>query len=339
MNTSLEKDATEHFRLVLGFDAKTDQVIYHEPAEPDGAYQRLSRAQFFKLWPLKYTDREWTVIRLRLEAKHIRPAPRRDGLAPSDFVQHIMPLRQGLAQGFTVVVEPPFVVLGNGPAREVHRHAKETIGWATRMLRRDFFAHDPDHILDVWLLRDDQSYQWVSRRLTGEAPDTPYGYYSPAHRALVMNIATGGGTLVHEIVHPFMERNCPSCPAWFNEGLGSLFERCAERDGHIVGLPNWRLASLQQDIRQHALPGFRALTRLTGRNFYAGSVDHYAQARYLLYDLQERGRLIPYYQALRAGLHRDPTGYAALVRVLGGVDMGRYQRRWERAMLALTEEP
>ena len=35
-----------------------------------------------------------------------------------------------------------------------------------------------------------------------------------------MNISTGGGTLVHEIVHPFIEANFPACPPWLNEGLG-----------------------------------------------------------------------------------------------------------------------
>ena len=55
-----------------------------------------------------------------------------------------------------------------------------------------------------------------------------------ADNALVMNIATGGGTLVHEIVHPFMEANFPACPSWFNEGLGSLYEQSGARDGRIV---------------------------------------------------------------------------------------------------------
>jgi len=47
---------------------------------------------------------------------------------------------------------------------------------------------------------------------------------------------------VHEIVHPFMAANFPDCPAWFNEGLASLYEQSSERDGKIIGLTNWRLA-------------------------------------------------------------------------------------------------
>jgi hypothetical protein len=75
-------------------------------------------------------------------------------------------------------------------------------------------------------------------------PTTPYGYYSSTHKALVMNISTGGGTLVHEIVHPFIEANFPNCPAWLNEGLGSLYEQCGEVDGHIHGYTNWRLPGI-----------------------------------------------------------------------------------------------
>jgi len=336
MNTSAGPHSTEHFRLVLGYDADRDEVIYNEPAEEHGAYRRMPRAQLFKLWPLKYAQSQWTVVRFRLDAGKITDPPPARGFSPSDFVQHVMDLRRALPRQFTVVVEPPFVVVGNGAPAEVHRLAKETVGWAVRRLRQDFFARDPTRILDVWLLDDDKSYQAKSIEITGEEPGTPYGFYAPEQGALIMNIATGSGTLVHEIVHPFMEANCPGCPTWFNEGLGSLYEQCSERRGHIVGLRNWRLAELQYAIRQQTLPSFRELTRLTGRNFYNEHHSlNYAQARYLLYALQEGGLLVRYYQAMSAGLQRDPTGYAALVQVIGDKDMAQFQRQWEEAMLRL----
>jgi hypothetical protein len=336
MNTGSGPSSTEHFRLVLGYDADRDEVIYHEPAEAQGAYRRMPRTQLFKLWPLKYAQSQWTVVRLRLEAGKIALPPPALGFSPGEYVQHVMALRRTLPRGYTVVVEPPFVVVGNVPAEEVHRYAKETIGWAVRKLHQDFFSADPKRILDVWLLRNEKSYRDITYEITGEEPDTPYGFYASGQGVLIMNIATGGGTLVHEIVHPFMEANCPTCPAWFNEGLGSLYEQCSERRGHIVGLRNWRLAELQSTIRQHAVPSFRELTRLTGRAFYQGQHSlHYAQARYLLYALQEGGLLVPYYRAMTARLQSDPTGYTALVQVLGEKDMAQFQRRWEAAMLAL----
>ena len=87
--------------------------------------------------------------------------------------------------------------------------------------------------VDVWLLGTARSYERWSRTITGEEPGTPYGFYTPIHDALIMNIATGGGTLVHELVHPFVDANFPACPAWFDEGLASLYEQCGDKDGRM----------------------------------------------------------------------------------------------------------
>ena len=76
---------------------------------------------------------------------------------------------------------------------------------------------------------------------------------------VVMNIATSGGTLVDEIVHPYMAANFPECPSWFNEGLASLYEQCGEENGRIHGDTNWRLAGLQKAIRSKKLPPFKSL--------------------------------------------------------------------------------
>ena len=83
-----------------------------------------------------------------------------------------------------------------------------------------------------------------------------------------MNIATGGGTLVHEIVHPFVAANFPQCPSWFNEGLASLYEQSGEEAGHIHGYTNWRLAGLQKAIRGKRLGTFRRLCDTTTSQFY-----------------------------------------------------------------------
>jgi len=122
---------------------------------------------------------------------------------------------------------------------------------------------------------------------------------------------------VHEIVHPFVEANFPACPAWFNEGLGSLYEQSAERNGRIVGLTNWRLRGLQEAVRKDQLPSFRELcTTTTSEFYYEDKGTNYAQARYLCYYLQEAGLLEKYYHAFRAAHQKDPSGYETLKAVL-----------------------
>ncbi|HVY62015.1 MAG TPA: hypothetical protein VHF22_10200, partial [Planctomycetota bacterium] len=188
-------------------------------------------------------------------------------------------------EGFTVVVEPPFVVVGDGAPEAVRGHAAGIVRWAVKLLKARYFEKDPDERIEIWLFKDKESYESHVRAFWKTAPSTPFGYYSPEHHALVMNIATGGGTLVHEIVHPFVRANFPACPAWFNEGLASLYEQCQERDGAIRGLTNWRLAGLQQAIRAGALPSFERLATEGDAAFYEDATG-YAQARYLCYYLQ-----------------------------------------------------
>jgi hypothetical protein len=323
-------DTTEHFRLVIGYDPSRDEVIYHDPALKRGASLRMSRARLFALWPLKYQERTWTAIRLRMEAKQVAGKPGRKGrFSPADYAQHVMKLRQRLPPRFRITVEPPFVVVSDGEDR-----GKQIVRWTVQMLERDFFAVEPERILDVWLARDADSYGRVARALTGEDPDTPYGFFSPSAGALIMNIGTGGGTLVHEIVHPFMEANFPEVPPWYNEGLGSLYEQSGEESGHIRGYTNWRLAGLQRAIRRGLLPSFAALTAMNARQFYQEDRgDNYAQARYLLYYLQEKKLLVSFHREYLRARKQDPTGVATLRRMLG--DLTEFQKGWEAWVLTL----
>ena len=254
--------------------------------------------------------------------------------------EHLARLKQDVPEGFTVVAEPPFVVIGNESPGKVHERATHTVKWAVDKLKHDYFTRDPQEVIDIWLFRDNASYTNYAWRLFKNTPTTPFGYYSAEHRALIMNIATGGGTLVHEIVHPFIRANFPACPAWFNEGLASLYEASAEKNGHIQGRVNWRFKGLEQAIKQGQTISFERLTATTDGEFYGrvsgGSYNqHYAQARYLCYYLQEKGLLVKFYHEFVANAHRDPTGYATLKRVLGETDMQAFKQKWEQFVLGL----
>ncbi|MFT3768317.1 MAG: C39 family peptidase [Minicystis sp.] len=334
---------TEHFRLVLGYDERTDEVIYSEPAEDAGGYRRMPRSRFLALWPLKYEPARWTVIRIRLDPAPMLAAgspaapPAQGRFTPAAYAQHVMTLREKLPKGFSLVVKPPFVVVGDQRPDVVRGHAENTVEWAVEKLKQDYFDKDPQEILDVWLFGGKKSYETYTKAIFNDKPTTPYGYYSSEHKALIMNINTGGGTLVHEIVHPFVEADFPDAPAWLNEGMGSLFEACAERDGHIVGVPNWRLPGLQEAIKRHAVPSFSEFTSTTTKQFYEEDPGtNYAQARYLCYYLQEQGLMVRYYKEFRAGHAADPTGYATLQKVLGERDMDAFKARWEAWVMRIA---
>jgi hypothetical protein len=330
---------TEHFRLVLGYDPAGDQVLYNEPAEADGGYRKMARQDFLALWPLKYDKDAWTVIRMRLDAGGtIGKPPARVGFTAADYAQHAMILKKKVpAKGFSLVLSPPFVVIAEGTPADAKLYAERTVQWAADALKKDFFAKDPDDILDIWLFKDEVSFPKYAKEIFGDKPTTPYGYFSAQHGALVMNIGTGGGTLVHEIVHPYMRANFADCPDWFNEGMGSLYEQSANRSGHIVGLTNWRLAGLQRAIAAKSLPTFKALLSTTNAQFYNDDTKgtHYAQARYLCYYLQEKGLLVKFYQDFLKNRKDDPAGYKTLQKMLGEDDMAAFQTRWEEWVMKL----
>ncbi len=380
-----QPNTTEHFRLFLGYDAKTDEAIYHEPAVPGGGYRRMKRKQLLELWPLKYDARQWTVVRFRLQPGRLVEGATARALTDADYAQHVMSLKTQLqslrsrqvrmqaereaeielerkreeaakAEGqeyeskklaprivsdFQIVLQRPFVVVGDESLARVQQHAQGTIKWAVDRLKRDFFSQDPDHVITIWLFKDKQSYEQNVVDLFRSRPHTPFGYYSPSQRVLVMNIDTGGGTLVHEIVHPFMAANFPDCPSWLNEGMGSLYEQCQDNNGHIWGLTNWRLRGLHEALQdeEYEMPTFKTLCGTTTREFYREDPGtNYSQSRYLCYYLQQQGLLVKFFHDFRRSVADDPTGYKTLQRVLDAEEeeeMEAFQETWTEYVLKL----
>lgn len=268
----------------------------------------------------------------------------------ADFARHVELLKSEIrkkvrssdprasAAEFSFVIQRPFVVIGDEPKQVVQEHAEGTVKWAVDRLKQDFFPNDPKEILDIWLFKDAASYEKHARLLFGAKPTTPYGYYSSTHKALIMNIETGGGTLVHEIVHPFMEANFAACPPWLNEGLGSLYEQCGDAAGHIQGFTNWRLPGLQRAIRSKQVPSFKDLTAMDVTAFYSEDKGtNYAQARYLCYYLQEKGVLVKFYQEFHARQQEDPSGFKTLQKILAEPDLDAFKAKWEKYVLELRQ--
>jgi hypothetical protein len=258
-------------------------------------------------------------------------------IAAADLDAAAKDLRTEVGDGFTIVVEAPFVVAGDESAEVVRKRAERIVRWAATMLRRDFFAADPDGIYRIYLFKDKDSYVANAKRLFHEEPDTPYGYCSPAHRALVMNIETGGGTLVHEMVHAFMHGNVPDCPDWLNEGLASLFEQSDERGGHIIGRVNWRLPILHKALADGSAPGWEKLAGFADGEFYKDRGANYAVARYTLMWLQERGLLLRFWSDWTAHRADDPGGLKTLAKLFPGKDLAKVEAEWKEWATALKE--
>ncbi len=340
MHYSDEPQTTEHFRLVTGYDAKADEVIYQEPAEDNGANRRMGRALFLKLWTFKPAKDRWTMIRFQLPPPAKAPSiPVEAAPTRAELAQHVITVKETLPADMTVVWEKPFLVVGNEGGEKVRDRAKAVVRWTRDLLLKDFFAASPTNIEEVWILKDKATYEKYSRALFQTEPETPYGYYLSGRRALVMNIKPGYGTLTHELVHPFMHQAFDNAePAWLNEGVASLFERPSERNGHLIGKVNWRLPALLDGLKLKTVPSFKTMTHLSSNDFYEDATGtHYAAARYLCYWLQEKGLLSKFVRRATALKDVDPTGWKALGEVLGA-DPDTLRPEWEKFVKGLSNQ-
>ncbi|MCY3018175.1 MAG: hypothetical protein NTW87_03970 [Planctomycetota bacterium] len=211
-------------------------------------------------------------------------------------------LREQFPATFQIIPVGPWVVATDLDKESAPRFTDYTITRYAAAIQRQLFTKTPrSEPVKVLLFADKTSYEAWNQKLYGEKPHTPFGYYSRQRKAMVMNIGTGGGTLLHEMVHAMAEADYPDIAAWLNEGVGSLFEASnSTRSGKVIGVTNWRLTGLQDDLAKSKAPKFKDLLAMGDMDFYGDrSSSNYAAARYLMQYLQEQGKLEAFYTRIR----------------------------------------
>lgn len=240
-------------------------------------------------------------------------------------------LREQLGSAAVVIVRAPFVLAGDLSAAALDDWHRQTIAPAARALRNSYFDTVPHEPISVLLFGNAKSYEHHARQLFGDEDVSIYGYYRPQLRTMILNVATGGGTLLHELTHALSAFDFPQMPDWFNEGLASLHEQSHIRsdESGVDGLVNWRLSGLQQAIAAGQAPTLIGL--LEHKKFRGEQVGmNYAQARYLCLFLQQHGRLKAFYRQFRATHRDDPQGHAALLAQFPGQDFSQLDARFQQ---------
>jgi len=240
-----------------------------------------------------------------------------------------------LTKDFAITSSYPYVITGNLTQPEVE-HWRSRIQRTQYAVKSMYFARDPSEVVQIWLFKDASSYFQYNQSLWNASPGTGFGYYLPKQKRMMMNIASGGGTLTHELVHPYIEANFPQSPLWFNEGLASLYEQSFYKGGKVYGATNWRLKGLQAVINANAMPSLQTMMQ-TNRGQFLGDnrTIYYAQARYLMYYLQSKGLLEEYYRQFVANVTSDPTGINTLLKITSVSSMDRLEKDWIRFIRGL----
>lgn len=262
--------------------------------------------------------------------QYMQDAPRTD----EDIRKAIAEIRKELGDDFIVdSVEGIFYLASNGGLDE-YKRCRATLERMYRFLIRDFFEKKTVKPVRVYCFRDKETYEQYCKDAYQRSPSTPFGFYMPSERKMVMNISTGTGTLAHETVHPLLAEDFPSVPSWFNEGFASLYEQSQQTaTGRMEGLVNWRLKGLKEAMREDRAIPLADLVRTSTKEFYdeARGVN-YATARYLCKWLQDQGKLQDFYREFKSAARDDPTGRATLQKITGMKldELDKAWREWVR---------
>ena len=150
----------------------------------------------------------------------------------------------------------------------------------------DTRAEDP---VVIYIFRNKKSYYHGLQKYLKMQPVSPYGHYANSQRYIVVNYATGPGTLVHELTHALMAVDFPQAPIWICEGMASLFEHCRVENSKLVGEQNWRLPELQKGIFHNRITPLKILFKFDTKGFRMMRESmHYAQSRYFCKYLEEK---------------------------------------------------
>jgi len=240
----------------------------------------------------------------------------------------------------TVTLSKPFVIITNITSKSIKQDNIDMVQFAIKTLKKLFFTKNPNSIIDIWIFKDRESFiNFNHRELNSTSRDDVAGYYMKDKNMLVLDIQTGIGTIIHEMVHAFMDSNFPQAPSWFDEGLASLYEGTISNGEYLIGDLNWRLPILKATIRANRLISFKELMDYNVSEFYSEDrvSINYAHARYLLYYLQNRDLLVDYYREFSTNFKDDPTGYKSLKKILKVEDMDKFTKEWKEYILKLED--
>ncbi len=229
----------------------------------------------------------------------------------------------------------PFLIAGDCDRIALAGYCNNTVLAAQSALRRMYIDKDLDRPVLILLIRTDATYRRLAKDWLNEPNPSHFGFFQPRRHVMLMNVSTGTGTLVHELTHALVDPDFPNIPSWFNEAFASLFEQCTLQEGRITGLVNWRLPALQSAIKNKTLRPLREM--INDPDFYApGRVGiNYAQARYLMLYLQEKGLLQKFYRDFRDHSQADANGLKTLQTIVEDENFDRFEQEWKQWVLGL----
>ena len=199
---------------------------------------------------------------------------------------------------------------------------------------RDLFQNKPQRPLFIVLLAAGDSRKVFRRGIGGmfnPAAMTLFCSDMPVHKLLRTSV------VIHEFTHALhfadMGARHQQHPIWLIEGLATLFES-SDRNGTVAPRQNHRLVAAQQAAREGRLLSWAALMKLSHPQFMMRAQVAYAQSRYMLFYMHEKGLLKRFYDEYTAkeNYARDRSAIDSF-QVVFGKPIEEVERDWKAWLL------
>ncbi len=173
----------------------------------------------------------------------------------------------------------------------------------------------PTKVTPIYLFEDFERYkEFVLKNYDiAENDISPYGFFKISKNVIVVRYVSWKGSILHEITHCFTRSDFPGMPSWFDEGFASLNEKSVFKDGKLIGEFSLRIIPLRRALENNTYTTIEFLMKTNDEELYGKRTSfYYAQSRYLLMYLQEKGLLESFYKNFRDTYHEDETGISQL---------------------------
>ncbi|MCI0448458.1 MAG: DUF1570 domain-containing protein [Chlorobi bacterium] len=187
-------------------------------------------------------------------------------------------------------------------------------------MQNSFVNVNPDNVTPIFLFNDLKQYkEFVIKNFEISKDNiSQYGFYKISKNVIVIRYVSWKGSISHEITHRFTNSDFPDMPSWFDEGLASLHEKSTYNDGRLIGDFSWRILAIRRAIKENRYTKLEKMMKTGDDELYGKySSFYYAQARYLLMYLQDKGLLENYYKLFKETYKTDETGINQLEKILG----------------------
>lgn len=166
------------------------------------------------------------------------------------------------------------------------------------------------------------------------------GLYEPKLRQLTA--IDRGRVLLHEFTHALHHADQSAAaqahPPWVGEGLASLFESSRITPAGLEPNTDLRLLALHRAIRDKKTIPLDSLFKMGQKRFMEQTDLAYAQSRYFMLYLHEKGRLRDWYKRYKQTFADDPTGQKAVEAILNN-KLSTIESEWLEWAAALKPPP